>query len=266
MPGISPWQWILVGILVLVGVFLAALAWRLAAHPTLTGDSQAESSVLSGVGGGLIAGFAVGLSVMFLQQAIGKSEEAAAWRADVAIASTIPGFDSHAHSIKGLNFSGKSLRDADFSHQDLTDFEFRDADLRGADFTGADLRNADLIGARVTAAELRGAKFEGALLQDADFSWSDTTVIGTLAGAQANERTCWPPGFLNDPLMRGVDAEQWRNVADNTVHPPSKGKEGPCSPLEVGSQESTGDSTNGFVPLLLSTQWPYATVRAVRPS
>ncbi|MFD5461863.1 pentapeptide repeat-containing protein [Kitasatospora sp. NPDC127059] len=249
MPGISPWQWILVGILVLAGFFLAVLAWRLAAHPALTGEKQAESSVLSGVGGGLIAGFAVGLSVMFLQQAIGKSEEVAAWRADVAIASVIPGFDSHAHSIKGLNFSGKVLRDADFKHQDLSGFEFRDADLRGADFTGANLRNANLIGARVTAAELRGANLEGALLQDADFSWSDTTVIASLSGAEANERTCWPPGFLNDRLMQGVAAQQWRNMADNSVHPPSKGREGPCSPLEVGNPTDVGKSASGISPV-----------------
>ncbi|MEX2981139.1 pentapeptide repeat-containing protein [Streptomyces sp. C36] len=188
MPDAGPSQWALSAVLLVLGAFLAIRAWRMAMKEP---DSEPKIEVLAGIGGGLVCGIAVGLSALFLGEAIRESQEQASWRADVATAESIPGFVIGDHNVEGINFSGKSLHDADFHDAHLHGFQFRDADLTGANFVGADLRGANLIGANLQDADLTGAKLDNALLHSANLSHTDLREI-SLAGTKTNPRTCWP--------------------------------------------------------------------------
>ncbi|MEU4352089.1 pentapeptide repeat-containing protein [Streptomyces sp. NPDC023838] len=197
MPVAGPWQWTLVGILIVLGIMFAALAWRMAVKER---EKEPRIEVLAAVGGGLITGLAVGLAVLFLQKSFEDSQKYATWRASVEVTESIPGFDPGGRDIKGINFSGKKLYDADFTDADLQGSKFRDADLQGAVFDNANLQDADLIGANLKEASFNGANLEGALLQDADFSYAIVSV--KIDNAQVNARTCWPRTLKREVLEK----------------------------------------------------------------
>ncbi|MFJ9788240.1 pentapeptide repeat-containing protein [Streptomyces globosus] len=190
-------QMVLVAVLLLVGGVLAGRAWAMAVKEP---ESEPRIEVLAGVGAGLITGIAVGLSAIFLEQAITAGQEYATWRASVEGAASIPGFTVAGHDIQGINFSGKSLRNADFAGVPLQGFRFRDTDLTGADFRGADLRGANLIGANLQDADLTGAKLNGALLHSANFAHASLPGRASFEGALLNARTCWPKSLERDDL------------------------------------------------------------------
>ncbi|WP_405806256.1 pentapeptide repeat-containing protein [Streptomyces sp. NBC_00210] len=197
MPVAGPWQWTLVGVLVVLGIMFALLAWKMAVKER---EQEPRIEVLSAVGGGLITGLAVGLAVLFLQKSFEESQKYATWRASVEVAESIPGFDPAGRDIKGINFSGKKLHAADFTGADLQGSKLRDADLEGAVFDNADLRGANLIGANLKETSFNGANLEGALLQDADFSYA--TVSVKVQHAEVNARTCWPLTLKREVLEK----------------------------------------------------------------
>lgn len=216
----SPWQWALVILLVVTGLLLAAVAWRLAAG---THQATAESGVLSGIGGGLITGFAVSLSVFFLQHSFERTQEEATWRANVQLGSRMPGFDPHHHSIKGISFTGKELFDANFEGMNLANYSFRDAKLRGAVFDHANLKGADFIGADLSEASLKQANLEGAILLSTRMHLAD------LRGAryketQVNYLTCWPRQFFQAAVRGGGLRPMAKWEPDGSTHPPAMGR------------------------------------------
>ncbi|MET8580336.1 pentapeptide repeat-containing protein [Streptomyces collinus] len=195
----SPWQWALVIVLVVAGLLLAGIAWKMAIG---THQASTESSVLAGIGGGLITGFAVSLSVFFLQHSFEKTQEEATWRANVQLTSRISGFNPHRHSVKGLTFAGKELLDADFSGMDLEGFSFRDAKLNGAVFDDADLKGANFIGADLSEASFRRANLEHALLLSTRMHLTDLRGV-RYKKTQVNYLTCWPRQFFSTVTRSG---------------------------------------------------------------
>lgn len=143
MTSISPWQWALVALLVVLGVAFVCVAWKLANGAP---HHSAKSGVLAGLGGGLVTGFAVGLSQLFLQSSMAETQAEQSWRASVQLTQTLHGFVPGDHSTKGISFAGKDLAGADFRQADLAGGIFRDANLRGANLDGADLRGRTSLG------------------------------------------------------------------------------------------------------------------------
>ncbi|WP_078988467.1 pentapeptide repeat-containing protein [Streptomyces sp. WM6372] len=198
MPHVGPLQWALVLLLLILGCLLAVRAWRMAVKEP---ESEPRIEVLSGIGGGLVCGIAVGLSAIFMAESIRVSEEYATWRASVESAASIPGFTVAGRDIKGINFSGKSLHNADFTNADLRGAKFQDTDLTGADFTGADLREANLIGANLQDASLMNANLGNASLHSANLTHA--VIAGpqtSFFGTKVNARTCWPKGPTPEQL------------------------------------------------------------------
>ncbi|MFE7524250.1 pentapeptide repeat-containing protein [Kitasatospora sp. NPDC057542] len=218
--GIEPWQWAVVFLLVVLGVLMAVIAWRLA-----SGAHSIESGILSGMGGGLITGFAVSLSVQFLTKSLETAQEEATWHASVTVASELYGFSPGKHSIEGISFNGKDMRDADFKGVDLSGFQFRDTVLRGADFTDANLTGTNFIGADLSKTVFKGATLQEALLLSSNLSRADLTGVRSMEGAQVNALTCWPAKFMSDPLMQQVRPMKVKDASGNFVV--NSGKEYP---------------------------------------
>ncbi|MBL1110604.1 pentapeptide repeat-containing protein [Streptomyces sp. 5-8] len=195
----SPWQWALVIVLIVTGLLLAGIAWKMAIG---THQASTESGVLAGIGGGLITGFAVSLSVFFLQHSFEKTQEEATWRANVQLTSRISGFDPHHHSIKGLSFEGKELLDANFRGMNLKGYSFRDAKLHGAVFDDADLRGANFTGADLSEASLRRVNLDRALLLSTRMHLTDLRGV-RYKKTQANYLTCWPRKFFSSVIRSG---------------------------------------------------------------
>ncbi|MEV6399061.1 pentapeptide repeat-containing protein [Streptomyces sp. NPDC051907] len=193
--------WALVAVLVVLGVYFALRAWRMALKER---GQEPRIEVLAAVGGGLLSGLAVGLAVLLIQRTYEDAQRYSIWKSGVEVADRIPGFTPGERAVKDINFSGKDLRNADFTDADLQGTEFRDANLRGAVFDSADLRDANLIGADLTYASFAEADLRGALLQDARFSFAIVSENLLVEGAQVNARTCWPATLIDDRL-RGVE-------------------------------------------------------------
>ncbi len=215
----SPLQWTLVSLLIVIGVLLAAIAWRLAAG---THQASAESSVLSGVGGGLITGFAVSLSVFFLQNSFERGQEEATWRANVELAPNVPGFTPHHHSIKDISFTGKDLSDADFSGRPLAGYSFRDAKLHGANFEHADLKGVDFTGADLSEASLKNANLQGAWFLSTRMYLTDLTGAH-YKDTQANYLTCWPSDFFKDAIRSHGLRPMKKREPNGHMHGPDSG-------------------------------------------
>jgi hypothetical protein len=212
------------GLLFLVGLTLMVVGWQLAGAGTDV--SVARSTVLAALGSGLITGAAVGVGVIAVQVWVQDATSEATWRASVSTATTIAGFNPAGHDLTGIDFSGKILLDAELHDADLRGVRFRDTVLTAADLTGADLRGAVLIGAHLARSDLAGANLAGAHLEATDFGRADVRHVASLAGATVSPLTCWPPGFLADPLMQsvhpGVLDEGGGNVSIG------RGQEPPC--------------------------------------
>lgn len=193
--------WALLGVLILLGVLGAmgaVFAWRMASKEP---EREPKIEVLAGIGGGLITGIAVGVSALFLEQALGETQKYAAWRANVEIAESIPGFSPSGRDISGINFSGKALHNADLRGADLREAQLRDTDLTGADLSGAKLQGANLIGANFYEADLRGAHFDGAQLHSANLTRAVVNTEGTtFHGAKVDSHTCWPDGVQQEKV------------------------------------------------------------------
>ncbi|MEV4192808.1 pentapeptide repeat-containing protein [Streptomyces toxytricini] len=202
--------WILLTVLIVLGVLGAlgaVFAWRMAVKEP---EREPKIEVLAGIGGGLITGIAVGVSALFLEDALGEKQKYATWRANVEVAASIPGFSPGDRDISGINFSGKSLHNADLRGADLHGAQLRDTDLTGADLSGANLQDANLVGANFYEADLRGAHFEKAQLQSANLSRAIINTEGTtFHGAQVDVHTCWPDGIQQEK----VDSVFSRNEA-----------------------------------------------------
>jgi hypothetical protein len=188
-----------------------------------------RAQVWGALGAGLLTGAAVAFGVVLLQQWDTNSAASAVWRADVETAASIPGFSPDNHSLLGLDLSGKDLHDADLRGADLKGVQLRDTDLTGADLTGADLQGADLTGATLKAAILRGADLSGAQIYDTQFEQADIRGIKSLTGAQANVTTCWPPGFLETQVAKGIRPKPWDGLNGDAYYPPSPGR---CAPSQ----------------------------------
>ncbi|MFC9926680.1 pentapeptide repeat-containing protein [Streptomyces sp. NPDC127190] len=208
MPASGPWQWLLVGTLLVLGMLFAADAWRLAVHQTEKGS---KIGVLSAIGGGLITGLSVGLATLMLQASFDASTRYATWRADVEAAESIPGFSPGNRDIRGINFSGKSLFDADFTNADLRGSQLRDTKLYGALFDRAHMGGANLVGADMEASSFDHTDLRGALLQSANLTHAKMVETPQeLAGAQVNARTCWPKG-ISLQMLKEVKVRNFTN-------------------------------------------------------
>ncbi|MFG2991389.1 pentapeptide repeat-containing protein [Streptomyces sp. NPDC048257] len=203
--------WILLGVLILLGILGAmgaVFAWRMAIKEP---EREPKIEVLAGIGGGLITGIAIGVSALFLEQALAESHKYATWRANVEIADSIPGFSPGDRDIEGINFSAKSLHDADLSGADLRGAQLRDTDLTGANLTEAKLQGANLIGANFYDADLSGAKLDEAQLQSANLTHARVNTEGTtFHGARVDSHTCWPEGIHPEKVDSTVPNESGR--------------------------------------------------------
>ncbi|MFE5518339.1 pentapeptide repeat-containing protein [Streptomyces virginiae] len=201
---------VLLAVLGLLGVLGAAgaiFAWRMAVREP---EREPRIEVLAGIGGGLITGIAVGVSALFLEQALEESQKYATWRANVEVADSIPGFTPGGRDISGINLSGKSLRDADLKGVNLRKAQLRDTDLRGAELQGAEMQGANLIGANFFEADLTGAHLDGAQLESANFTRA--VVNGEepiFVGATVNSLTCWPADVDTNKLKRELAPRPW---------------------------------------------------------
>ncbi|MFJ1563712.1 pentapeptide repeat-containing protein [Streptomyces erythrochromogenes] len=192
---------VLLGVLILLGILGAIgaiFAWRMAVKEP---EREPKIEVLAGIGGGLITGIAVGVSALFLEQALDENQKYAAWRANVEIAASIPGFSPGDRDIAGINFSGKTLRNADLSGADLQGAQLRDTDLTGADLSGAKLQGANLVGANFYEADLTGAHLDKAALQSANLTRAVVDTEGTtFHGAKVDAHTCWPDDIQQEKV------------------------------------------------------------------
>lgn len=218
---------ILVTVLITSGLWSLGLGLRHAGHEKKQRADRAQ--VWGALGAGLLTGAAVAVGVVLLQQWDANSSADAVWRADVETAADIPGFSPGNHSLLGLDLSGKQLHDADLHGANLTGVQLRDTDLTGADLTDADLHDANLTGANLKAAKLFGADLSGAQIFDTQFQQADLKGIKSLAGAQAEVTTCWPPGFLESPVAKGIQPEPWHGLNGDVYYPPSPGQ---CTPSQ----------------------------------
>ncbi|MCX4693538.1 pentapeptide repeat-containing protein [Streptomyces sp. NBC_01408] len=225
MGGVGPAQLAAVLGLIVAGMVLAAYGWRMARGPEGT---TARVEVLSGVGGGLITGFAVGLCVLFLERGFVSAQERAVWRANVEIAESIPGFTPGRRSLNGMHFTGKKMKGADFSGLDLRGMSFRDAELLGADFDDTNLRGVDFTGANLATASFRRADLSDALLLSANLGRAEMRSVKAMTRTQANKATCWPPRLFQErtDLEAQIRAMDWYEDDGNVVR--GKGMRGPC--------------------------------------
>ena len=159
---------------------------------------------------GILTGAGVTVGVVVLQQWLTDQNAAAVWRANVQTAASIPGLTA-AYPLTGLVLSGKDLHDAYLQGAHLEGLEMRDTDLKGANLQGAHLQGADLVGADLSTAQLGGANLSGAKLQAANFGRASVEHVASFAGAQADATTCWPAGFLELPIARGIIAKPYDN-------------------------------------------------------
>jgi hypothetical protein len=218
------------GLLVLGGVLLV-WAWRWAGLSTAPvqahggGHAQANAAkanraaLLGSLSAGVLTGAVAALAVLLLQQLLTASAAEAVWRADVQVASDIPGL-TPTYPLQGLNLSGKQLEDAGLTNANLTTVDFNDADLRGAQLGNANLQNDNLIGANLATAELPGANLSGAQLQAARLDYAvidDVTFAefnkktGKWTRAIADALTCWPKGFLESSKAKQISMGYNRN-------------------------------------------------------
>ncbi|MFF3675823.1 pentapeptide repeat-containing protein [Streptomyces sp. NPDC002120] len=231
MGGVGPQQLAAVLALIVVGMALAIFGWRMARGPE---GRTARVEVLSGIGGGLITGFAVGLSVLFLERGFVAAQERAVWRANVEIAESIPGFTPGRRSLEGMHFTGKAMKGADFSGLDLRNKSFRDAELLGADFDDANLRGADFTGANLETASFRRADLSEALLLSANLGRAEMREVKAMYGAQVNQQTCWPPRLFQErtDLEAQLRVMGWYDDQGKIVR--GEGTKGPCRDRTTG--------------------------------
>ncbi len=213
--------------ILILGVASTAWAWHYAGRASDV--HSARASLVGGIGTSVITGIVVGFGVYYLQQqmeSLSEQEaEQASWRANVATASEIPGFDSHGYKLRGLNLSGKDLTGADLRNINLRHIEMRGTDLDGADLTGADLTGAILYYADLSTADLTGADLRDAELQGARFDRALIESAKSLEGAVASPATCWPSGFLSTQLAEGLEAGNLDDGQGNSEA--GRGKEWP---------------------------------------
>jgi hypothetical protein len=210
-------------VLLAVGLVGSLIAIRRAGSTDtpVASRAQAWGSLCAGV----LIGAGVTVGVLVLQQWLADANAAAAWRANVQTAASIPGL-TPVHSLQGLVLSGKDLHDAELKRANLQRLHMRDTNLTGANLQGADLRHADLIGANLKTAELRNANLSGAHLEAARFDFASVEHARSFAGAHANALTCWPDGFLALPIARGIKAEPWDNGNGDKIT--NRGHYPPC--------------------------------------
>ncbi|MFD0271587.1 pentapeptide repeat-containing protein [Streptomyces sp. NPDC127106] len=217
MPETGAWSWALIGVLLLLGALGAAgaiFAWRMAVREP---DSEPRIEVLAGIGGGLVTGIAIGISALFLEQSFGESQKYAAWRANVEIADSIPGFTPNGKNMDGINFSGKALHNADLRDAPLEGFKFRESDLRGADLAGAQLQGANLIGANLYQEDLKGADLEGASLHSANLTHAVLGPAESFEGVKVNVYTCWPKGVPKEVLAAVIVVDHHDEVTGKVL-------------------------------------------------
>jgi hypothetical protein len=190
-----------------------------------TGSRDSRAQIWASLCVGVITGAAVTLGVLVVQQWLAEASAAALWRANMQAAPSLPGFTPAGHSLRGLVFSGKDLHDAELYKAHLEGLKLRDTNLLGADLRGAYLQRANLIGADLRTAELDGAHLQGANLQAARLDFASVEHAASFAGAHADAATCWPAGFLELSIARGIIAVPYDNGQGQKITIP--GRESP---------------------------------------
>ncbi len=183
-----------------------------------------QAQLLGQLSVGVLTGAVVTVGVLLLQLWLQAYPEDAVWRANVATAVEIPGFDPAGYSLRGLDLSGKQLPDADLRGTDLTGVQLRDTNLTGADLTDANLHDDVIYSANLSTANLTGADLSGAQLQGVRFDDAQVEHAKSFVGAVANAATCWPPGFLELPIAKEITAVRFWNGQKYTT---SRGQEYP---------------------------------------
>jgi len=199
--------WIATVVFLMVGVACLVLGWRQANQATST--SAAKSGVLSSIASGLLTGGVLSLALALLQTYVAEATEEANWRANVAVAHELIGFDPHGHSLDGLSFNAKILTGASFEGMSLKGLKFANANLEGAHLERADLTDVALAGANLSTAELNGADLSGASLEGTEFDRAGVERVKSFLGAVATPATCWPSGFLELPVAKGLKSGRW---------------------------------------------------------
>ena len=148
------------------------------------------------------------------------------WRANVELASVLHGFDPHGHPINGMNLSSKDLTGANFRGKDARLVQLNGATLQGAHFERADLRGAELSYADLSTAELSNADLSGTHLEGSRFDRASVEGVKSLEGAISTLATCWPAGFLELKIAKGLQAAIWDDGVGHTEK--GTGHEYPC--------------------------------------
>lgn len=101
-----------------------------------------------------------------------------------------------ARTANGGALCGSSLSLADLSGLDLPGLDLATSDLWGATFDGTDMPGANLAHTDLRHASFRGTHMPGVNLRGADLSGARFDDATNLTGAQWDERTAWPAGFV----------------------------------------------------------------------
>jgi hypothetical protein len=217
--------WIALGGLFLLCAACLVLAWLQAGKGTEA--SRARSHLLGGVASALLSAGLIAVAILVLTPRTDEEAvEEALWRANVAVTHDLTGFDPHGHSLSDLSFANKILVGANFSGMSLEGVTLDYADLNGADLERTNLVEASLTGADLSTASLAGADLRRALLEGTKFDDAAVEGVRSLEGAVATPATCWPSGFLDLAVAKGLKPGPWEDEQGNVEE--GVGYENPC--------------------------------------
>lgn len=218
-------QWIALGAIGVGCAALWAVAWLLAGRDTEA--SRSRSQLLGGAASALLTAGIISLAfVLLMPRTDEEAVEEAVWRANVAVTHDLTGFDPHGHSLADLSFANKILVGANFSGMSLDGMTFDHADLNGADLERTNLTDASLTGADLSTASLAGADLRRTYLEGTRFDNAAVEGVRSLEGAMATPATCWPAGFLELTVAKGLKPGEWEDDQGNVEQ--GVGHENPC--------------------------------------
>lgn len=138
------------------------------------------------IGTSLLVGSAFLLAAGLTQLTVDASN----FRASVALANDLTGFDPDGRSLHEYTLAAKTLRAAQLDDADLTGANLAYADLQEANLGGADAEGASFFYARLYLANLSDADLRNANLAGAEVAtpYLDQAL---LTGARVHKETCW---------------------------------------------------------------------------
>jgi len=184
--------WILAGIVVIMGLALAAGSVYMITRSHPQSESLTAWQASLGIATAIVGGGVVGIVLSIVQHqsteqiAQNQTKLAHDLQVDLVIQTTkdLSGFD-----LRNMDLTGMYLTERDFSRAQLGDAHlegvvldrsvFANADLTRADLSGASLRFCQFLGTDLTSTTLSGCDLFGAMFSDVDF----------------DETTKWPEGF-----------------------------------------------------------------------